>query len=492
LSAPLLIKNQCIGVIIFSSFSRKKMFTELDLEILETIAHHTSIAIENAKLYAAEQENVRRMKILHETLQTKNEQLKNAMIIHKKLTHIALAEQGVKAICETLATLINRPVLLFDDFFELLAASERTGRKTGLQPMEDALFDELSLKLHEVSQRPQSCQYKSGDTFFTIKPILASHTLLGFIVIAHVEDNSEDDLIYMACDLAATVLALEMTKEDSMREMHLRMIGNMFNELLQGKWDETLLTRIKLLNGGKVDSSYVIAVLQLDEYGKDDPKRVLRDKRMLIRIIQTALHSPQMNALFVERNERYFILYSFPKNFSPEQAYLYVRKSIERIRQEMRKKRLFFTISGGVGRYVTSSASIQESYQDAKACVEYIQSQNSSSIDVMYHELGVNRLFFKNDPGELGRFVGDVIGPIQDYDRINQTELTETLRVYLVCNRSIQQTAAALNIHKNTLHYRLKKAEELLQIRQELPGNRWMQIQLALEVEDYLQKRSPK
>jgi len=54
------------------------------------------------------------------------------------------------------------------------------------------------------------------------------------------------------------------------------------------------------------------------------------------------------------------------------------------------------------------------------------------------------------------QFIKRVIGPI-----LKEKELLETLRMLLHHNNSIKETANALHIHINTLHYRMKKMEEL-------------------------------
>ena len=40
-------------------------------------------------------------------------------------------------------------------------------------------------------------------------------------------------------------------------------------------------------------------------------------------------------------------------------------------------------------------------------------------------------------------------------------QLRDTVRVFLDCDGSYTQAAARLHLHKNTVHYRVRKAEEL-------------------------------
>ena len=63
---------------------------------------------------------------------------------------------------------------------------------------------------------------------------------------------------------------------------------------------------------------------------------------------------------------------------------------------------------------------------------------------------------------ELTRaWVIETLGPLADDDDHNAT-LRDTLRVFLQENGSFKATAERLTLHKNTVQYRVRKAEESL------------------------------
>jgi PucR family transcriptional regulator, purine catabolism regulatory protein len=53
------------------------------------------------------------------------------------------------------------------------------------------------------------------------------------------------------------------------------------------------------------------------------------------------------------------------------------------------------------------------------------------------------------------------LGPLIDHDAQHRTDLVETLEAFLANQRSWQRTAAAMNVHRQTVLYRVHKAEEL-------------------------------
>jgi PucR family transcriptional regulator, purine catabolism regulatory protein len=65
------------------------------------------------------------------------------------------------------------------------------------------------------------------------------------------------------------------------------------------------------------------------------------------------------------------------------------------------------------------------------------------------------------DPGSLRSLVGSVLGAVQAYDREHGSELVRTVQTWLERDRQGGPAAAALQIHPNTLAYRLRRFEEV-------------------------------
>jgi DNA-binding PucR family transcriptional regulator len=80
-------------------------------------------------------------------------------------------------------------------------------------------------------------------------------------------------------------------------------------------------------------------------------------------------------------------------------------------------------------------------------------------------------------PNKAQWYCEDVLGRLlTDNDRTR--ELRETLRIYLHCERSPQSAAERLHIARNTVTYRVHRAEELLGH----PISDPMELLLALEI----------
>ena len=62
---------------------------------------------------------------------------------------------------------------------------------------------------------------------------------------------------------------------------------------------------------------------------------------------------------------------------------------------------------------------------------------------------------------DLFQFCHSAVALLRDYDHAHETDLLESLRVYLTHDRSISESAAALYIHRNTMNYRIARINEL-------------------------------
>ncbi len=69
--------------------------------------------------------------------------------------------------------------------------------------------------------------------------------------------------------------------------------------------------------------------------------------------------------------------------------------------------------------------------------------------------------FLPQSVEDIRRMVRTTLGPLIDYDRTNEGNLVESVRVFLRNNSIWQASADELAIHRQTLVYRLKKVEQL-------------------------------
>jgi PucR family transcriptional regulator, purine catabolism regulatory protein len=89
--------------------------------------------------------------------------------------------------------------------------------------------------------------------------------------------------------------------------------------------------------------------------------------------------------------------------------------------------------------------------------------------------------FLPNSVADAQAFVSSVLGGLIEYDRAHGSELVRSLETFLSVNRSWQLASSQLNVHRQTLQYRLSRVREITGRR---PDNidHLVQLHMALKV----------
>lgn len=102
-----------------------------------------------------------------------------------------------------------------------------------------------------------------------------------------------------------------------------------------------------------------------------------------------------------------------------------------------------------------------------------------------YHKLGIYQLFeLILEKRQSEAYENDSLKKLQEYDQKHHSNLVETLEVFLNKDNNINDAAKELNVHANTLNYRLKRISEIGDVNFKDP-NQKMLLYLDLKFEKY-------
>lgn len=185
-----------------------------------------------------------------------------------------------------------------------------------------------------------------------------------------------------------------------------------------------------------------------------------------------------------KRNEIIFILLNNrPKKNMKER----VKRAIEAIKDsEFMRKKSACMIYMAVGRFIDQLSDIHKSYDSAKETLRIQQQMPKKETYYFYEDLHLYRLISQMSKHlDLQELVLEYLQPVIQNDQKYNGKLLETLKAYLECNGSKQETANKLFIVRQTLYHRLQKLENLL-------GSDFMEhekriaLEFMLLVADYL------
>jgi len=379
--------------------------------------------------------------------------------IHRRLTRLALEGGDLSAVAETLGHFLERSVLIENPALEVLATSQRApvdesrGRtvEAGRTPPDRAarlLKHGIYAKLRE-RMRPLRLA-SSPDLGMTMErvvaPIVVGREIYGYIWIV-AGDRPLTDLDELAIEDAATVAGLVLLKEQAVREAQQVVGGDILTHLLHRDVELDVFT---------LEQAHLVG------YQFDRPHQALfvigrpaagGTVAQLGGRLDTWLRGVGEWGLVVVR----------------EQGIALVLEAKSHVVGQTVAQRLVSDISHpaqvlvvGVGQVYPEDKSLRRSYDEALEAADIGRRLGPDSRVVCFWELGLMDWLYRLPPEALSGnpYLGK-IHLLAEHDRKTNGDMVRTLDSYLEHGGALAEAAAALNIHRNTLLYRLGRAEEI-------------------------------
>ena len=115
----------------------------------------------------------------------------------------------------------------------------------------------------------------------------------------------------------------------------------------------------------------------------------------------------------------------------------------------------------GVGGVCDHATDVPRSYREAQLALQFMSYGDRKAAVVSFDDLGVFQILAEaRDPNTVQRFVRNWLGALLDYGA-SRSGACATLSTYLETGGNYAHSARVLNIHRNTLRYRLKRIRSL-------------------------------
>jgi purine catabolism regulator len=437
--------------------------------------------------------------LLERIINAEHWRLKRSMDIHRRFTELVLDGKGINEICRTLSDLLGSAVSVEDTSFHLLAHAGGSGdphrRETiarqGTPPR--VLFDpQIQAMLREVQahRRPTKVPafpHLGMSRERIIAPIIAANQVLGTIsVLDHPPDNEE--IAFMAVEQAAIVLALALTRDREVAEVEGRVRGELLEDLIHGTYgDENAAQRRARHLGYPAAGLHVLMVVDVDDFAGFVRSRQLSEeliqalKRDYLRRISSVVRTVYPRALLGARSDSVMALL-------PVSGEADVNGRLQGLGAQAKEAiadwKPGFTVSIGFSPAVDSLDAVEPAYREVKAVLESLARFGRFSQVVTVTELGLTGLLAAVDDDRLVDFVQRNLGKLAEHDRARGGALLDTLKAYLEEGEQ-QRAAKRLQVHPNTLRYRLDRIREISAVDLDDPETR-LNLSVALRVHGLL------
>ena len=122
------------------------------------------------------------------------------------------------------------------------------------------------------------------------------------------------------------------------------------------------------------------------------------------------------------------------------------------------KKHCFYL---GIGPTITGIEELQKGYKRARTAMKMAIGTNQ--VIVRFDEMGFYKILYSIEDTEiLSSYSGEILGTLENYDKLHRTTYIDTLRSYINNDRSILRVAEDTYTHRNTVNYRIQKIKQIV------------------------------
>ena len=379
--------------------------------------------------------------------------------IYDQLTQLVLTAKGLEFMIEAIARMTKNPVLLEDRFFNAICrAGQRGERHQGYikKRLRQDSREEIKHRLKALDGGKTGIHTlplldEMGEIEQLITPIFAGEHLFGYLTVLIVDTDLFDrEIVHTIMRHGATALALELLIDNTRFELNTKEKAGLLRQLT----GDTMPLASELKKRGGlfgIDFDLHTAVIVL--HCRPEVTYYAFDR--LERYVQSL--DPGA-AVFLEK--KHITIFYHPDNIStPYRAMEEARAATEQVIAHLERDR--YTCYAGIGNTYSQPEPMRKSYFEAMQCMKKAVAEKVPIVCQDYRRFASLVPLVQNQE-DLHTLAQNLLGTLITYDREKNTELTKTLHSYFRHRCSQAATAKALNIHVNTLIYRITRIEELL------------------------------
>lgn len=165
------------------------------------------------------------------------------------------------------------------------------------------------------------------------------------------------------------------------------------------------------------------------------------------------------------------------------------KDEIQKVCVEVRRRictRYKYECIVGVSAAFYSYLELKRRYQDARDAVRIAGNPRLKREILWIEEESFEQTVLRmSKEAHVQKYVNDTLACLEIYDRDHEAHLEETLRVFLDHNGSKKLAAEKLFLHRNTMAYRMKQIEELLECDLS-NADHLLRLGFALRVKEYM------
>lgn len=414
--------------------------------------------------------------------------LQRAEAIGRQFTDLALSGAEVKVILETLASVVEDPVIFEDVAHQVVDLATYTSSPEEILRR----WENHSRIGHDDQGQRGVVRQAHGEVRCTWVSIWVRGEFWGRIHVLHHHPHP-DDLVTLVLDRAAVTVGLSLLAQRDASHLADRARGLLLTDAMRGRFRSSgeLQRRARSLGVDLTDKRLVAVVVDLPDLQDRVAERGLSERdRQLIRqaataALRKAVASRPAVVLAGLEGDRVLGLIGTTSRRD-------LRALLDTIaRDAVHAIRVGQDVSAVVGiSRETGTDGLPVAFGEAEEAARYAWRIGRRNGPQHYEDLGLHQLLLPlADRPELSRFVESELGPLLAHDANSAAVLLPTLRVYLGRSRNKSEATRELHIERRTLYRRLERIESVLG-RDLSDNDNLIRLTLALYGLDLLRQRA--
>jgi len=402
-----------------------------------------------------------------------------AIEIQRQLTRHVAENRDLNSLLQIIARATAKPVLIHDDAGVLMSQIYPTmSRRPGARSLVNNLpYNEFHTWLTKEAPTEEGAIMPSPLGHTTVLKV--EKRVAGYLSLVD-SSNVITEFDRLVLTYGADVCAIEMAKNRAIASAVEQARGDWVQMWLSGTpTDDDMMATRASQAGFDIDSMYVVAVFKaVTEAGTSLPLD------SLIALVRDDMTRRQMSGAIGQYVDVIVVLYPVDANNTVSR----VRAMIEEVREQVAMRTPSGLVSVGISRSASGLSALRDAYREAKDALSIAGELGETEQATFYGDLKLYQLLLALKEGGLDymqTFYVETLGALVEHDERKQSDLIRTLSGFFEANGNLAKAANDLDVHRNTLVYRLERISELTNLDLDDADNRLI-LHLALKIQKVL------
>ena len=410
--------------------------------------------------------------------------LNTVVDINNHFSYISLKTPDIKLIIDYFKTIIDNPIMIYDEFFNVVVSTDDYIKNYERVPgtEEKNFLKNLYYYRQKITLTDSDNNKKEYDRI--LFPITFENRDKAFLAVFEI-NNKLRDIDFTILEICATSTLIEMKRLMALKKIEEKHLNDFLYDLVyrtDNKSDD-IKRRAEIFN---IFENLHYCCIIFDVHFKDNYKQKSNTldelKDIILNSIISFINKSNMQSLASRFGRSMLILHKTESNNI--ESYDKVKETCINLKKYLISRHDFITVHVGIGSIINNLRNVSKSYQEAISSLSFGRTVYDESLDfvVSYNDSSLLKIFSKvKDNKMLNEIIPENLKNLKKCDIKSNSDLVKTLSTYLDCNCNAKKASEKMFIHYKTMLYRLEKITKEFDIDISNSNSR-IQIELALQI----------